>query len=265
MTKQVQDIGTGSHTDVSRSVAGAPARLKQPDPLALSFRSSEDAISFARDGIEDANRRTAFNAVELVKLYNEGKLHIVLKISSGWGAQDYDLVFDAIIDGGWDGKSAAADQPFYVCAAAGNADWDQKSVLIGVTELVQGPEGVIPSLMRLERAKERLDFRREVFAAPFGVRIKVGDGVPEGEVGLRGGGLAAKDGCGVATLVEGGAEGFNRLHGGIGPTMRDIAGKLEGVDSESLSIHLSDRASWFCFEKRLDAFFQPTDMFLCAA
>jgi hypothetical protein len=46
----------------------------------------------------------------------------------------------------------------------GDSERDQFAVFLGVTEIVQGPKGVIPSLVWLESAKQFCDFRWQMFA-----------------------------------------------------------------------------------------------------
>src|SRR5205823_3233075 len=108
------------------------------------------------------------------------------------------------------------------------------------------------SFMRLERAKERPDFRRQIFAPPLGVRIKFGGGIPKGEVGVLGLGDARADGNGIPALIQSGSQGFDCFDSGIGPTIWDFAVELKRMGRDALRICLSDRTSWFVFEESCD-------------
>src|SRR5215208_1285503 len=260
MTKQATNGSLGP----APQGAGAPEISEKSDSLALSFSGPQDAINFARAGIQDANRRAACDAVELVKSYKEAKLDIVLNVTAGSDPSSYDLVFSAVVNWGRKSKSTLHSQVFDLHPAAIDTDGDQQSVLVGVTELVECPEGIIPSLMRIERSKQRSDFRRQIFASPFGVNIQFTGAVGEGEVGIFRLRDPSENGCGITTLIECGPQRFNRLDGGIGPTIGDFARKLEAMDRVPIRVHLTDRSSWFIFEKSLNTFFQPTDMLLCA-
>lgn len=238
--------------------------LDQTDSIALCFSGPEDEVNFARNGIEDSNRRSGRHAVKLVKRYVEGELYIVLKVAAGIDHREYDLIFFAIIEGAKNPYPAGHYGSIHQHAAAIDPNRHQEPVFIGVTELIEGPEGVIPSLMWLERAKERADLRRQIFASALNVRIKVNNAVPEGEVSVFGFDDACPNGNGVPALIKAGSKSFDGLNRIIYPTVGDFAVKLKGVDSNTLRINLTDVVTWFTFEEGGDTLFKPTDIFLCA-
>lgn len=243
---------------------GAPARSNKADPPALRFSSAEDAINFARDGIEDSNRRSGRDAVKLVKRYVEGELHIVLKLAAGVDHREYDLIFFAVKEGGNNPYPTGHDSFIDHHASAVDANGHQEPVFIGVTQFVQGPEGVIPSFMWLERAKERADIRRQIFAPALNVRIEVNNTVPEGKVSILRLSDASPHGDGIPALIETGSERFYGLNRDVCPTIGDFAVKLKGMDSHALRIDFSDVVTWFTFEEGGDTLFKPTDICLCA-
>ena len=251
------------------AIAAAPRKkersmgeLFQSEPDALRFGGPQDAINFARDGIKDANRRASFDAIELVKCYNEGKVHICVKLAARVGFGDYDLILFAVEGRRFHSNAAAEYSLSDVVSAASNTDWHQEAMFIGVTELVEGPEGVIPSFMRLERAKERADFRRQVLAPPLGVRIKFDGGITKGKAGVLGLDDARADGDGIPALIQRRSQGFDCLNSGIGPTIGDFAVELKRMGRDALRVCLSDRASWFVFEESCDTLFKPTNLSL---
>jgi len=245
---------------------GSILASNKPDAAALCFRSPQDAINFARDGVEDAKRRAAFDAIEIVECYKEGKIYVVLKVRAGIDLSEYDLFFFAVKGGCEHPHTAAATaghlHSIDACISTGNTNRHEESVLVGVTEFVQGPEGIIPSLLRVERAKERTDFRRQVFASAFNVRVQFGRGVGEGEIGVFWGSHASPDRNGISTLVQSGSKSLNGLNGNICPAIRDFASKLKAMGGDSVSIRLSKGAAWFLFEKSMDTLFQASDMLL---
>ena len=60
---------------------------------------------------------------------------------------------------------------------------DKDLVSCGISELIEGPEGVIPSLVRFEITKERLDVRRQLLAPALNIVIHIGGGVSKRELG----------------------------------------------------------------------------------
>jgi len=241
-----------------------PSRSDQADAPALCFSGPQDAINFARNGVKNANGGTALNPIDLVKLYEEGKFDIVLKVSTGFDSGEYDLIFSAVKNGhgrvppaqghGIDFQSTSSD-----------AHGDEESVFVGVTELVQGPEGVIPSLMRVERAKERADFHGEVFAAALSDTIQISNRVPKGKVGVSRLNHPGPKGYGVATLIEGGSERFNGLGSRVTPTVGDFARKLESMGGVPVSFQLGKLFAWFLFEETADTLFKQADVTLAAS
>lgn len=260
ITKQIAKVVFGPFRAI-RPGAGAPAS-DQTDTLALRFGGPEDAINFARNGIEDANRRAASNAVDFVKGYNEGKLCIVLKVTAGVDLGDHDLIFVPVKDGRRD-RSPRQDGIPQRDAATCDANGHQEPMLVGVTELVEGPEGVIPSLMRIERSKQRADFRRQILASSVSDPIKISNGVPKGEVRVLGLSDACFDGNGVATLIQSGSERFDGLRATISPAIGDSAREAISMGCDALRISLGETFSWFLFEESGDTLFKPTDMLIC--
>jgi hypothetical protein len=196
-------------------------KSEQPDPAALSFSSHQDALDFARNGIEHANGVAALNPVEFVKAYKERNLAIVLKVTAGCDAGEFDLIFVAVPLHGAEFEATRHDHVLEASPAGKHPDRDQQSVLVGITKLVEGPEGVIPSFVRIERAKQRTDFRREVFAPPLGHSIKISNRVPEGEIGVLGVSLSTEDSGGVSGLVKRRSKRLDSLDGSIAPTIWD--------------------------------------------
>jgi hypothetical protein len=104
-------------------------------------------------------------------------------------------VFGPTLTGNFAGKSGAS---------IANFERDESTVFLGVTELVKGPEGIIPSFVWAERQKQRCDFRRTILGdlPAVSVVIEAGRVVSERKVSSFGGDLFAGDGTSVANLVE---------------------------------------------------------------
>jgi hypothetical protein len=155
-------------------------------PAAFHLGLAQNAVNFAGDGPQNANGWSAFDPIEFVKSYNERKHHIVLKMSAGVGFGDYDLVLFAVKDGSHDSNASSENHSIGDVPPTCHADRHQETMFVGITQFVERPEGIIPSFMRVERPKERLDFQREVFAPPLSVRIKFGGGISKRKIGVLG-------------------------------------------------------------------------------
>jgi hypothetical protein len=252
-----------TNSQATRQGSAFSELLEQTDPPALCFGGPQDAINFARDGIQDANRRAAFDTVDVVKSYMEGNIHIVLQISFRGDPSKYDAIFVPLPS---EHKLSGACSPHLIDVYSPGADtyWHKESVFVGVTKLVDGPEGIIPSLVWLERSKERTNFWAQIPTSPFDVVIQSDGRISEGKISILGVRNAAQNASSIATLIQAGSEGFDGLDGRIGPTIGDVARKFQTVDSKAIRLYLSSTSGWVLLEEYLNTLFESANMFLCA-
>jgi len=126
----------------------------ESDPLTLGFRVSEDSAYFSTHRIEERNGRLAVNNFFLVAdSYCVGKIELRLGVRVN-GAE-CDLVFFNIPI---PRNDSAGIVP---CKGASESDRDKDGVFFDIGHVVYGPQGIIPSLVRLEPFKNRYDPRKE--------------------------------------------------------------------------------------------------------
>jgi hypothetical protein len=161
-----------------------PTLLDQPDPAALPFRSHQDALYFASHGAEHSNRiLAANNLINVVERYRKGdiELKLALYLSGVRGARKYHLVFFAVPMGiELQPRTSNLDVASNPDSSA-DCNGVKHFVLRGVTQFIQCPEGVIPSLVRLERFKQAADFRWQILASAGQVIPHVDFGWSEGK------------------------------------------------------------------------------------
>jgi hypothetical protein len=140
-------------------------------------------------------------------------------------------------------------------------------VFLGVTELVQGPEGVIPSLVWLEPPKYRSDFRRQIptnVPRTVDVVVEVGQRVGEGKVGLFELNVPTRDRGGVAGLVEGGSEVAGNIEQNAGKHLGQLSRELDLVNMLSrLRIFINDMGPRVTIDKVIDQHIEILDVLLC--
>jgi hypothetical protein len=85
--------------------------MEKAKPETLRFGSVQDALSFARDGIEQANCRARFHAIEFVERYVKAETAIELKSTAGLDARKFDALSIAVPAGGKD-RAAATHRSF---------------------------------------------------------------------------------------------------------------------------------------------------------
>lgn len=183
----------------------------ESEPPTLSFGSHQDALDYASNVVEDANRRFVAHSLDFCERYRYGELDIVVKLVSHRGMGERDLIFHAV-PMGWMQDSDRPRAALDIEATGDDAKWSQKSVLVGVAQLVQGPQRIIPSFVWLEAAKERQDFLRKMLGAAASYCVVESGGiVSKGKVGGLGIGVAGSNGGSIASLIENRAKCFDGL------------------------------------------------------
>lgn len=155
----------------------------QSDAPCLSFGSHQDALDYADKVVEDCNGFLAAHNLNVIEAYERGDAYLVLQVGVIGGAPcEHDLLFGAIPhDWGvdhpeWFGYSLQDLQ-----AGKGelprppgiDSDGSQDCVFVSTTYLVQCPERVIPSLVWLERPKQRDDLLRDMLAIPLSTNFEI--------------------------------------------------------------------------------------------
>jgi hypothetical protein len=236
---------------------------------ALCFRSQEDALNFGRHSAEYSNSLIVSHNVNFPEFYKEGKLHVVVKYASRTDAAKYDLVFLAIqseISGNRDTRiGAGGNHPGEPDGTTGNGNWNEGR-MSRITQFVHGPNEVIPSLVRLERHKERKNFIRDVCGnLSFHQVLQPGEVVPDGELSFLGENFSASDGSGVSSLIQNGPHGLKGFRGVVDTIWGKPISELEFVElCDSVIIKLNDTSVWGFFEERFDLLVKSRDVLVCS-
>ena len=185
-------------------------------------------------------------------------------LAAAWSdRREYDLVFVAVPPGANLGSSnyGKIDPHF----TDGHSHGAKEAVFAAITDLVECPDGVIPTLVWVEASKERNDVRWEVLAPAFDYVVEISGSVRDGEVSVFQSSVASRAGCCKSRLVQSRAERFSSLEGVIG----EAGGKglrqatfMQLIDS--FRIQLNDMSIWLFVEKSLDTSIEVGDLLLCA-
>jgi hypothetical protein len=227
--------------------AGAPVFLNEAEFAALKFGCEKNVFDYAARTVEKYQRMFAAADPSIIKAYVEGRVDAVIPVFTNDSAPEYDLVFFAIVDrvDGVDPRRPGAVSDFDLCIADHDGD---KSRVGGVTQLVQGPNGVIPSFVRLERSKERHDFIRNVFAyLPADDEIFEFCGAfANRELGFPRRDLPRGDGGSVAGLIQDGPKGFQGFLSDVGASVGQpsVENELEKFLRAIVRIVISDQVMW---------------------
>lgn len=176
--------------------AAAAAELgNKPDSAALCFRSHQDALDYDAHCVEDANRRLAAESIDAIDRYRNSDVCCYVrlrrcKVATARSeqcdlgffrvpadtARTHDINNRPVIAG-----ESRIKESFRIL----DLSRIESAVFLGITELVQSPEAIIPSFVWVERPKQRYYFRRQIVAnlPAYNIVIKAGDVVSEREVG----------------------------------------------------------------------------------
>jgi hypothetical protein len=253
-------VETGEHNE---KVDFRVEALDKADAPRLRFNSQNDALDFAGHCVENGNRWLVAHDIHFSKRYEEGEIDIVLELTIWADATKYHLVLFAIPPryrqsaGGQKATTEIHSSDSHLCG--------QETVLASVTKLVECPDKVIPSFVRIERAKERYDIRRDILASSFNASFKSDHIVCDGEVGGLGVNLPIRDGCYESGLIEARSEPFDNFIGEIRQTVWQGLCELNLVKLvDSIRVGLDDPCVWLVFEKPLDPGIEITNVALCA-
>jgi hypothetical protein len=235
--------------------------LDKANATRLRFDSQDDAHNFARHCVENGNRWLAAHDIHFSKRYEEGEIDLVLELTIGTDATKYHLVFCAVPS--W--YRHAADKAAAQINPSDSHFCGQETMLASITKLVECPDKVIPSFVRIERAKERHDVRRDILASSFNASFESGNIVGDREVGGFGGDLSVHDCRRESGLIEPRTQSFNNFIGEVGQTSRQGSCKFDLVKLvDSIRVGFDDPSVWLLFEKLLDPGIEIANVALCA-
>jgi hypothetical protein len=247
--------------------AAEPAELgNKSEPTALRFGHLDDAHHLSRDFPENGYGLAVGKNINLAKSYQEGECKVVIEFSARPNSAKYDLVFFAV-QGHVSGDTAIANGYGFTKHSAGLNGDGNKRCMCCISELVQTPNKIVPSIVRLERPKQHDDFIRDVFAgfmADDSV-IKSGKVVSDRELGLFRVRVSSSDRGGKPSLVKSGPKRFKRLSCGVDAAFRKPFSEFEFMElSNAVSVQLNDRAVWCFFEEPFDALVKSGNVLVCS-
>jgi hypothetical protein len=248
-------------SEQSEAAGGPEIQLGyESEAATLRFGSHDDALYYARKTIERAHRRFVRENRHITERYVESEFEINVELTAGFHSANYHLVFNSVPRGWSPHRSHQTDGAFLGCFdyAGQNSsrlhcgtDRNKNSVFVGYTELIQGPEGnALPSFMRLEGPKERVDITWDILAPTgYGVFDIRGFGT-EGECCVFKPLVAAGHSGRVSGLVEGRSEIINNISGGISNVVWQFLDELDFVKlGSSIRVGLNDSGVWATLEE----------------
>jgi len=237
-------------------------RSDQTDTAALCFRTQHDALDYASHGIEQRNRVFALNNLfRIADNYRIGELSLRLMLRLG--QKQYDLVFVSVEAGAPKDARAVEWLAWKTESSLPEGVRDQQSVLLGVCDIIQCKQGVIPSFVSLEGFKERHNLSRQIlqtidFVRPMGrvARKRKMRGILAPTV------LDLDSPC---HLIEAAAQIVDSIEHDARQVVREgsVEAGYVGI-SPGFTISFNDIGVWFVRRECSDLGFEICDMVICA-
>jgi hypothetical protein len=271
MTNAAQCVDSSSRDRPNTKTADLGDQAKS---AALCFRSHQDALDYAAHLVESVNRLPVLRNRNPLKLYRENKVAAYVRINSSRDGCQYHLAFSRIPTS-YDTASRCSAVPDFcfwgklsreIGERLGDPQWNKNAVFLGITELVQGPKGSIPSLVWLEAEKKLQDFTGEMSASfpTLNIVVDFGDSIAKREFAFGGTACPSRDSGGVSALVKNGTQIFGTVEQDAGQILRDFSRKDYFVNFLSrLRILIDDVGRWVTVDKVDDHGIKVVDVAMC--
>jgi hypothetical protein len=191
------------------------------------FKIGQETLDrIKKDGESFLNRLTPKSVGDVIERYKRGVAQLVVSLTSGTGTGDvvseYELIFETV-PGGLD------DEGGYATRKMPKQPDSEQLVFVRNGYLVEFPKGVIPSSVRLIRAKERVKTLGDILAPCLHTVLKRDGVVAERESGVSRPDLSSGDSDSIHSIVEARSQVVNSVRSEVSEMRRDGLSELELV------------------------------------
>jgi hypothetical protein len=250
------------------SPVGEPVSFEKPQLSAFIAGQAESPRDLIPHEEELADGWQASRGLNLVKAYDEGGIYLVIRFVTERSPRKYDLIFRAIgvlqasSDSERDVKGVTPDSRMRHVRVYGN-----ECGMSRVAQSVESPEGLIPTLVRLEGAKNRYDFIGHVsadFVSDNGV-FELGDVVSDREHCLFRFDLSRRNSGSVSGLIKCRAKVDEGVKGDITPFDWDGFNESDFVKLvNSIRIRIDEKVVWATIEESSDLLVKLGNVLMCS-
>jgi len=221
------------------------------NPASLCFDTRDDAFNYASKIVEDSKRRCTVYNVNLCQRYEDIKLEVDLHCRSVLDMSQYHFIFRVVPYGrDLDGYYRSLEK---VSAGAGSSDTHgnrcEDFMFVGITQLVQGPQKIIPSFVWLARNHVVKDVFGDVLRGLVSSTLDLSQIETEGEVRFLSGRPSGNSTI-ISSLVEGGSKIANNIESNAGQNHWHGLSQFDFIkilSSVGILFHSSD--VWIAFDK----------------
>ena len=240
--------------------------LQKTEFGAFGLKTGDDMLDKLNEVIEYPRYRFASDDLDFIKGYEHSDLYIALNLRTLDESAAFDLLFESVPPGRQEQPYKSADH-IDVTEGSSSIQSDETLVFIGVSSLVECPEHVIPSSVRLVRAKDRVNFFRDILRPSFDLVLKLGDAIREGEAG----GLQPASASALCESVSGAVEGTAKVSNGVMGAISEGINRDWIFDSNfqkfvigSLGVRIEKRGLLVSIPENAEFPFKLGGVFLCA-
>jgi hypothetical protein len=229
------------------------------------FERRDNTLGFVGPVVQDLGYRFALKNINLVESYRQSDLYFVLKAATFDKGTEFDLVFNAV-PRGIDEQLPNTTGSSYIPKLRSEVD-AEKSVLICDSYPVESPEDIIPSLVRLERSKDRKQFLWSIFAPSAHVVLEFDRSASEGKVSMQ---RALVPTCGgrdsETRIVQRGSDLMDRLPSFIDQVLRNSVLESDPVDFvlRLIRVGIEKHLAWATLQERAHLSYEILDVQFCA-
>lgn len=177
---------------------------KKPKSQPLTFNSHQDALNYVSQLAEHGRGWNSRNSLSIADRYENGNLYVALQLRSVASGANYNFVFRAIVDG----ESWSKIPP---SGESANAGMQNGFVFIGITQMVQIPQKIVPSFVWIACDHYVKDLWGDILGSSILATLNLGGSQPEREMGIPSLVGGSGNSGGIPSLVERSAKIYDNI------------------------------------------------------
>lgn len=244
----------------------------ESDPLGFSLRCEDDSLNLIREFSQGWNDWRAGQSLDFAERYSKGEVDLIAELTAWSNYTIYHLIFftvpNHIRNRGRIRRIGTTPQDHaFACGRKKSVSNRFKQTVEALPpDAVECNEQIVPSWIRLERAKQRHDIRREILASSAYGTLELSGIVRNGEVNEIRTRCPAQDRNSICSLIEGGTQCFQGFVGNVSEPIGESPPDLDLVRlAESVRVRLNHANIGLFFKIPLESGIECTDVLLCPA
>jgi hypothetical protein len=149
-------------------------------------------------------------------------------------------------------------------ALCAGARTPESKMFIGISNLVRGPEEIIPSFVSIESFEDRADFRGQILAATVQIVLPFLLARSEGKLDVIERWGFGSDGAGIANLIEYKPQIVGGIEQDAGQNFRRLFGEFSLVKiAAKIGVMINESGPWPICDESVNGLIKLTDVVMC--